>query len=172
MELGVYIIKCSDCNLSYVEETGRKLSIRLDEHARAVRTFDHRSAIANHCWENDHRMDFNGSRIVYKDNNIKRRRAVEGVLIDSIPTVVGNKSFISLDSFNARLVLREAKLLDFVKAANDLELLPAPDHPIPNPIPCAPNQGFAAEDYQPEGSVFVNNGRGRAVRRSRRLMED
>ena len=170
-ETGVYIIKCSDCNLSYVGETGRKLSIRLEEHSKAVREFDNRSAIANHCWENDHRMDFKNSRFVYKDSNIKRRRAVEGVLIDSIPTVLGNKSFNSLDFFNSHLVLKEAKLLNFVKAANDLALLPAPDNPIIVPNPGAPDQGFAAEDYLPDGSVFVNNERGQAVRRSRRFME-
>ena len=78
----------------------------------------------------DHRMNFNNSKIVSKDN-IKRRRAVEVALIDFIPKVLGNKSFNSLYFLNSRLVSKEAKLLNFVKAANDLALLPNPDNPIP-----------------------------------------
>ena len=38
-------------------------------------------------------MDLENSKIVYKSNNVKIRRIIEGVLIDSIPTIEGNKSF-------------------------------------------------------------------------------
>ena len=84
-------------------------------------------------------MNFNNSKIVYKDN-IKRRRAAEGIQIDFIPTVLGNKSFNSLDFLNSRLVSKEAKLLNFVKAANDLALLPNPDNPIPVSNPRDPTK--------------------------------
>ena len=62
---------------------------------RAFRIYDEKSAIAKHCWSSDHRMNFDDSKIVYSNSNIKQRRAVEGVLINSIPTLPGNKSFNS-----------------------------------------------------------------------------
>ena len=113
-------------------------------------------------------MNFKESKIIYKDNNIKRRRVVEGVLINSIPTVTGNKSFNTLDSINSHHVLREANLTGFVKAANNPVLLPAPNHPIPNP--CLLNPGLTG-DHQQLGRVNVTNDRGQAIRRSRRIMQ-
>ena len=64
-------------------------------------------------------MNFEDSKLVYINNNTKQRRVVEGVLINSIPTLAGNKSFNSLDTINAREVLREANLARFVKDVNN-----------------------------------------------------
>ena len=166
-EPGVYVIDCNNCNLSYVGETGRQLSTRLIEHSRAISKYDENSAIATHCWEYNHRMNFNDSKIIYKDKNIKRRRVVEGVLINSIPTVKGNKSFNTFDNINSSHVLREANLSEFVKVANDRVLLPVPNHPIPNPP--APNPGLT-DDHQQLGRITMTNDQGQAVRRSRRIM--
>ena len=91
---GVYLINCNRCSLSYVGETGRNLGTRKKEHARDIRNWNVNSAIANHCWkESDRSMDLENSKIVYKSNNVKIRRLIEGVLIDSMPTIEGNKSF-------------------------------------------------------------------------------
>ena len=74
-------------------------------------------------------MDFNNTRLVYKSNNVKRRRTVEGVLINSIPTVSGNKPFVKLDNINNSHVIRENDLLEFVTGSNEAsspEVIPPP----------------------------------------------
>ena len=165
---GVYVINCKNCNLSYVGETGRQLSKRISEHTRAVNINDQNSAIASHCWTQNHRMNFNRSKIVYRDNDIKRRRVVEGVLINSIPTIPGNKSFSSVDKLNAKHVLRESGLSKITDAASNHDILPVPIHHDPNP--CDLNLGLNPPEHQQLGSASVLNERGHLVRRSRRNM--
>ena len=92
---------------------------------------------------------------------------MEGVLINSIPTLKGNKILNTFDNINSSHVLREANLSEFVKVANDRVLLPVPNHPIPNPP--ASNPGLT-EDHQQLGRITMTNDQGQAVRRSRRIM--
>ena len=166
---GVYVIKCQDCNLSYVGETGRQLSKRLSEHKNAVRNYDEKSAIAKHCWSLDHRMNFKDSKIVYTNSNIIQRRAVEGVIINSIPTIPGNKSFNSIDKLNAREIIRECNLTDFVKGANSHYSFDEPNPPTQDPIDsCQRANPPDPPDLQPLGRVEINNGFGQVVRRSLR----
>ena len=166
---GVYVIQCSNCNLSYVGETGRLLSTRLEEHRKAVSDNDRNSAIAKHCWEVNHRMNFKDSRLVYKNSNIKQRRVVEGVLIDSIPTLPGNKSFSSLDRLNGSLVIRESNLSNFVKVANnpDMSFEPNPDRPVPN-LNEPPDPGLTPQHEF--GRIITINNNGQIIRRSTRNM--
>ena len=97
------------------------------------------SVITNHCWkEGDHKMDFENSKIVYKSNIVKIRRLIEGVLIDSIPTIEGNKSFSKADSINLKTIVNEAKLADLIKQKNEffnhVPFDPAiPQNDIPDP---------------------------------------
>ena len=147
-------------------ETGRQYSVRLEEHSRAVRYNDRKSALAVHCWDENHRMNFKDSRIIYRENNAKRRRVVEGALINSIPTVPGNKSFNNLDNIHSCQVIREANLKSFVKAANDRGLLPGPNQPTQNLY--APNPGII-EEHNPLGRVQRINDRGQVIRISRRI---
>ena len=162
---GVYVIKCNDCNLSYVGESGRQLSKRVGEHKRAVRLNENNSAIARHCWDFDHRMNFEGSKLVYTNSNVKQRRVVEGVLINSIPTLAGNKSFNSLDKLNAGHVIRESNLSSFVKDANNPVVSREPGPHRPNPIPS--NEGLTLDQHQ-VGRTLIINDQGQVVRRSRR----
>ena len=166
IEKGVYVINCNDCNLAYVGETGRQFKTRLEEHARAIRYNDSKSALAAHCWNENHHMNFKDSKIVYRESNEKRRRVIEGSLINSIPTVPGNKSFNNLDSIHSCLVIREANLTSLVKAANDRGLLPGTINPIQNL--CAPNPGIYEEEH-PLGRINIINERGQVIRRSRRI---
>ena len=118
---GVYLIDCNKCSLSYVGETGRNLETRKKEHGRDIRNWNVNSAIANHCWsEGDHSMNFNNSKIVYKSNNVKIRRLIEGALIDSIPTIDGNKSFSKVDSINLKTIVKEARLTNLIRQKKEL----------------------------------------------------
>ena len=90
---GVYIIPCKDCDNLYVGETGRNLSVRLDEHRNACsKGLDH-NAVATHTLSLDHRINFKDSKIIYKEPNVTKRRVAEGALIHSLKTFKNNKSF-------------------------------------------------------------------------------
>ena len=168
---GVYLINCNKCSLSYVGETGRNLGTRKKEHARDIRNWNVNSAIANHSWkEGDHKMDLENSKIVYKSNNVKIRRLIEGVLIDSIPTIEGNKSFSKVDSINLKSIVNESKLADLIKQKNEF-LNPIPSDPaIPqNDIPDPP--GIDPVPFNEErglGRRLISVD-GRYLRRSHRL---
>ena len=162
---GVYIIPCKDCNQTYVGESGRNLDIRIKEHKKAVTSWDTKSAIANHCWNNNHRMDFDNSKIVYKCNDIKKRRLIEGVIIDNISTLQGNKSFHKVDKITSQSILREANLNPLIEKINS----PNSDNISNFPPIHPPGQNHSIiVNSQDLGSQFVQNNLS-IVRRSSRL---
>ena len=160
---GVYLIDCNKCSMSYVGETGRNLETRKKEHARDIRNWNVNSAIANHCWsEGEHRMNLNNSKIIYKSNNVKVRRLIEGVMIDSIPTIEGNKSFSKVDPINLKIIIREAGLIELVRhkqitgsfnhlgsanPQNVLPISPSSENPPPGVDP-ALGRGFITANGQ------------------------
>ena len=161
---GVYLISCNKCSLSYVGETGRNLEIRSKEHARDIRNYNVNSAIANHCWkERDHMMELKNSNIVYKSNNIKIRRLIEGALIDSIPTIEGNKSFSKVDPINLKTIIKEAKLSDIIKQKKEscnpppIPVIPQNDLQYPLrecPQPSNEERGLGSRLIQVSGSYI------------------
>ena len=58
----VYKIKCCDCQVTYIGETGRHLNIRLIEHKQATRNGDINNQIAEHHLKTNHRIDSVGLR--------------------------------------------------------------------------------------------------------------
>ena len=67
----VYCIPCAECPATYVGETKRKLCKRVDEHMRAVRMADfNSSALAEHAWNADHRVDWSKVTILYQHENL------------------------------------------------------------------------------------------------------
>ena len=62
---GIYQINCNNCNLGYIGQTKRTLKARVTEHQRMVKNMEiNKSAIAAHCWENDHVFNFDSARII------------------------------------------------------------------------------------------------------------
>ena len=124
------------------------------------------SAVAKHCWEKDHRMDFRNSKIVYKSNNISYRRVVEGAIIREIKVVDGNKAFTSEDPISRRLILREAKVttdhLGFRSAAQQIET----NDNNPNQGINIPQDNPDPVDLQPENHHIRNR---TGIRQSRRI---
>ena len=60
----VYEIKCCDCQVSYIGETGRNLSTRLTEHKRATRNGDVNNHIAEHHLKTKHQIDCDSATCV------------------------------------------------------------------------------------------------------------
>ena len=168
---GVYVIDCNKCSFSYVGETGRYLETRKTEHERDVSKYNVNSAIAKHCWsERDHRMDFEISRIVYKSNNVKVRRLIEGALINRTPTIEGNESFSKVDSIHLKTIVKEAGLTNLVRQKRELINDNRPQRIIPqNDRPSIPGfEPLPLEEERILGSRLVSVN-GQCIRRSHRL---
>ena len=73
----VYRIGCNDCNAEYVGETQKKLASRVEEHQRAVRRRDPGAALFKHTTEHQHTINWEGAKVLYKDNSKKRRLFLE-----------------------------------------------------------------------------------------------
>ena len=58
IKLAVYKIKCSDCQASYIGETGRNLNTRLTEHKRAMRNGHANNHITVHHQLTNHNIDW------------------------------------------------------------------------------------------------------------------
>ena len=76
----VYRIPCADCNAVYIGETKRTLIQRTREHARAVSNGDvDKNEIADHCWENNHRFDWERKAIIDRELNSVSRKIKETI---------------------------------------------------------------------------------------------
>ena len=82
---GVYKIPCKDCDKVYWGETGRSCAVRQKEHMRDVRNCNLSNALFNHKIECDHRIDWDGTQIVFKSGSYFKRRIVESTLIATYP---------------------------------------------------------------------------------------
>ena len=78
----VYKIPCAACSSSYIGQTGRKLSQRLDEHRRAFRQADfNSSALAEHAWTCDHAVDWSNVKVLSNPRDYTTRMLEEAVFI-------------------------------------------------------------------------------------------
>ena len=113
-------------------------------------------------------MDFNNCKVIYKSSNVKIRRLIEGSLIDSIPTIDGNKSFSKVDPINLKEIIKEARLTDSAKqkgiaSSKSDQLIPQSAPPnllINNPRPTGEEGGLGSTVIQVDGQH---------IRRSQRL---
>ena len=79
-ELGIiYQLPCSSegCSWSYVGESSRTLDERKKEHIKSVRELDTmRSEVAQHVHSHSHSVDFDGMKVIDRENN-RRKRVVK-----------------------------------------------------------------------------------------------
>ena len=73
----VYKIYCSDCQATYIGETGRNLNTRLTEHRRATRNGDINNNIAEHHLQTNHRIDWDSATCVTYNTNYYQRIVLE-----------------------------------------------------------------------------------------------
>ncbi|CAF1124092.1 unnamed protein product [Didymodactylos carnosus] len=69
----VYKIPCKDCNISYIGETGRQLTTRMNEHQKDIRKNTLTSAVAQHANSKSHSFDFDKvEKLAYESGWRKR----------------------------------------------------------------------------------------------------
>ena len=77
----VYCIPCASCHATYVGETKRKLGKRVEEHTpcrKAVQKAEVEvSALAEHAWRCDHRVDWGNVAILDYNSNLRERLTLE-----------------------------------------------------------------------------------------------
>ena len=73
----VYKIKCSDCQASYIGETGRNLHRRPTEHKRATRNGDVNNHISEHNRLTNHKIDWDSAECLTYSTNYFQRLTLE-----------------------------------------------------------------------------------------------
>ena len=101
----VYQIPCSDCDKSYYGQSGRGFDIRLREHQDAVRLRRANNACFKHSIENNHNLDWDNYRILYKSDDLTKRLVVESSLIISRANFNNTKSTLSIENLAAKIIL-------------------------------------------------------------------
>ena len=107
---GVYSVPCKDCSKCYYGETGRGLDVRLSEHKRACRMGHENNMISKHTWVNNHVIDWNNSKVLYKSSSAGKRRVVEGAFICLFDTFDNNKPFTNEDFITNFLICKSLRL--------------------------------------------------------------
>ena len=177
MEQGVYCIPCAQCQACYIGETGRSLSVRLEEHRLACRLGNNYNAIATHSLGYDHQISFSSARIVYNSNNINVRKIAEGALISLNSTFKNNKGSTQEDrfiNFNICEILKIKSCFNIVATLSPaaLPLFSQVDEPVPRMS--QPTGTYAVQpsgrppDHHSEASDADPSNR-RELRRSQRL---
>src|SRR5579859_3284631 len=75
----VYQIPCKGCDGSYIGESCRCLSKRLDEHKKAVKAYDQSNGVARHAWEHSHHPNWEEVRILDRESHWHKRKIKEAL---------------------------------------------------------------------------------------------
>jgi len=94
----VYQIKCNECELSYVGQTGRQLCARLKEHSRSESS-DKPSAIMNHVKTTGHKMNYTDSVILHHEKNVYKRQILESLYMTKVDRFEENTYSFELSIF-------------------------------------------------------------------------
>lgn len=79
---GIYEISCSDCEKKYIGQTKRPILTRFKEHMahKKYGRFE-KSSVAQHIFDNDHRIDVSNLKLVKAVNNSKFLNIYESIEI-------------------------------------------------------------------------------------------
>lgn len=78
----IYRINCKNCARPYYGETKRPLNTRIKEHRENTKKgLVDKSKIAQHCWSENHHMDFEEAKIIHREPHFFKRKLIEASYI-------------------------------------------------------------------------------------------
>ena len=107
---GIYKISCLGCNSIYVGETARNLSIRVQEHRRALISDNRLNALVQHRNAEDHNFALDKAEMLKYVHDKNRRRCIEASVISSFQTIMQRPGTYMLTSSIAEQILSENKI--------------------------------------------------------------
>ena len=91
----IYRVTCRDCPQAYVGQSGRTLECRMKEHRRAVEHGNiDTSAIAEHAWKEDHRLDWEEVEVLDVNTEWYKRCVIESWYIQREPAAINREQGI------------------------------------------------------------------------------
>ena len=84
----IYQIPCSDCDQVYIGETSRNINKRNEEHKNAIGRRDQNSQIFQHVTQELHQVQWNNTRILDRNNNLKQRKFIEACYTQANPKAI------------------------------------------------------------------------------------
>ena len=90
MKHRVYKIGCKNCARSYIGETGRSVRVRLKEHERLIEN----SALTQHVRDFSHEMDFQNAQILFRENNVYKRKFLEALCLKKYSHFENNTGYL------------------------------------------------------------------------------
>lgn len=104
LNMGVYIIPCTNCDAVYVGETLKSLADRLHQHQLSIRRGDHSNAVFIHKNYLGHNIDFNRSDLIFKSCNRALNRMIEALFISKYNNYNSSSGFYKIDSSLSSLI--------------------------------------------------------------------
>ena len=101
---GVYSVPCRDCSKIYIGETKRDLDTRLKEHKRDCRLGVESNALYVHSSSNDHAINWDDSKIIFKSSNKNILTFMESICIKFIENFNLSPGFNVSDDFTSKFI--------------------------------------------------------------------
>ena len=99
---GIYSIEC-ECGEVYIGQTKRTVQVRKKEHQYHTRRGElEKSAIAEHCWKNDHKMHWDSTKVIAQPKSWFSRNFVEALEIEKADNSMNHN-----DGYQVPLMWRE-----------------------------------------------------------------
>lgn len=74
---GIYQIKCMQCDMIYIGQSGRAIKNRIKEHVANINSNKSTTGFADHCIRNNHHLDENDVKILHCERKGKKLNLLE-----------------------------------------------------------------------------------------------
>ena len=107
---GVYLIPCAECPQVYIGETKRELTVRIGEHKRDCRMGTESNAVYVHSSSNNHAINWEGSKIIFKATDKSILTFMESIFIKFKENFNLSPGFNVTDEFTSNFIWSVFKL--------------------------------------------------------------